>query len=83
MFTQKLAEVVTEIDNSTKRGLLDWERTEYKRSFQVSFPNYSVRITETDSDVPEAVDYTIQIFDNEGQLIDQGRIPVRGVNYRG
>jgi hypothetical protein len=90
MSLSKLAIIIEKIHEQTISGKLEWEQTEKNGVFQVSFPNYSIRMSShpsTESD--DTQDYIISIYDSNGLLLESAsdlelieQIPGNGAAYR-
>jgi hypothetical protein len=66
----KIATVVKRLHDKTNRGDVRWEQTSKEGIFRAAFPGYSVLILPRDA--PEgAIDYVVQIFDDEGALLEE------------
>ncbi|MGD9616870.1 MAG: hypothetical protein AB7H90_17300 [Alphaproteobacteria bacterium] len=78
-YTQILHLLVEQTDN----GKLDWKETGNESAFLVSFPNYSLMLSEKkarDSDMP---DYVISIINSEGKTVDEFSDVSLGTEYSG
>jgi hypothetical protein len=55
----------------TQAGEVDWKVSPLNEAFQLSFRNKSVRIRKAESEVaPDAFDYTLEILNFNGQLVE-------------
>lgn len=67
----KLWSLVKRLAENTSAGSRDWEVTPSPKAFQTSFPEYSVRIVETESLESPEPDYMITLYDKDGRLIER------------
>lgn len=70
MSDEKIIEIIKRIYNKTNEGLIEWEPTERSIDYQVSFSNYSIRMsiaTRSDGDY----DYIIKIINDYGDIIEE------------
>ncbi len=68
MSMEKLASLVTKLLLLTDKQKLQWEQTESSSVFQVSFPEYSIRIFPRQG--REGTDYHIAVLNSDGDVID-------------
>jgi hypothetical protein len=72
MADKRLEELILRLQKKTAEGKISWERTARTGVFQAAFPNYSVQISRRQNrDDPEAVDYLLRVYDEDGQLIEE------------
>lgn len=69
----KYYRLINSIFKKTRDGSMSWEETDEDDVFQVSFPDYSLRISRvpTRSQDPDGEDIILRIYNNEGKLIDE------------
>jgi hypothetical protein len=60
----KLLKLLQQIEQKSSAGELTWELTAKKNSFQVSFPSFSIEVTQY-NDI-----YELRIINSEGQVVD-------------
>lgn len=65
MAVPKLVELVARLYRKTKQNKINWEKTIEEDVFQTNFPGFSVRLFPKDGDM------YLQIYNDEGLLIDQ------------
>jgi hypothetical protein len=74
MQSEKYRQLVDKLAAKTDRHQLEWKEGAYPGSFQVSFPNYSLILSEKiqseDFNIPPP-DITMSIIDMSGSLIDE------------
>lgn len=68
--TTKYFDLLDRLVEQTNGGNLKWEETVENRSFMVSFPNYTIRVSQEDGE-NDMTDYVISIINNEGSVIDR------------
>jgi len=74
---EKMWNLISKLDEMTGKEKLDWKTTQGKRSFQVDFEKFTVRISEEDrpqegEDYDQIVqDYVISVFDGTGTLVER------------
>lgn len=72
MSYQKIVNLTKKIYQKSNDGSITWEATEQKNTYQVSFSDYSVRITKLPSkDFPDSDDYIIQIINSSGDIVEE------------
>lgn len=77
MFKARRIELLESLRLKTNDGSLKWKETAEEGVFQISYPKYSVQISDGPSTMPsagsDAVDYVIKIYNQEGNIADQFR----------
>lgn len=68
MSDSKIVRIIQGVIRQTNAGKIDWEVTESEDTFQASFPNYSIRLSYTESNMGK--DYWLTIINNEGLVIE-------------
>ncbi len=68
MADDKLVKLVKGLDKQTAAGKINWESSDRVGVFQVSYPNYSIRIGIKDRG--DAEDVWISIIDNIGDVVE-------------
>ncbi|WP_440058761.1 hypothetical protein [Pseudomonas fragariae (ex Marin et al. 2024)] len=68
MADDKLVKLVKGLDKQTAAGKINWESSDRVGVFQVSYPNYSIRIGVKDRGGAE--DVWISIIDNIGDVVE-------------
>jgi len=68
MSNTKIVRLIQGIVKQTEAGKINWEVTESEEVFQASFPNYSIRLSYTASDM--GTDYWLTIMNDEGSVIE-------------
>lgn len=68
MSDSKIVRLIQGIVRQTNAGKIDWEVTESEEVFQASFPNYSIRLSYTTSNM--GTDYWLTIMNDEGLVIE-------------
>ncbi len=66
----KMPMLIERLVDKTNRGELNWEVTSQEDVFQVSFPEFSIRLFPIQRDETR-IDYALAIFDQEQKLIDE------------
>ena len=82
-------QLIDRVFEKTHKGEVNWEATVMENEFQISFPNYSIRITKEERQrthifdmEPQAVEvYILKIYDSSGTSIEE--IDVSGFNLDG
>jgi len=69
MATKKELLFINKLLEKTKDGSISWKRTEKADVFQVSFPEYSIRLLWRRP--YEEIEYGIMIFNSEGNIISE------------
>ena len=69
MSYKKIGTIIQSLHEKTISGAITWEETEVDGTYQVSFPNYSVRIFSIKSSTDN--DYFIQIINEFGKVLDE------------
>lgn len=68
----KIHDLVQKLITRTDLAKVSWEITTTEGTYQVSFPNYAVRLFARPSQSnSEAVDYVLTLHDEEGRLVDE------------
>src|SRR5437868_15158281 len=67
----KYLQLLNRLVEKTQVGEIDWKETPASNAFQVSFPNYSVILSEAEREQDEAVDYVIEFVNSDGRTIDR------------
>lgn len=74
MSYEKVGKLIRSLHANTKAGSITWEETERHGTYQVSFPNYTIRLSNRvnpynpyDGDT----DYVIQIINGDGDVVDE------------
>lgn len=74
MSIEKIATIVNKLQLSTKKGSLQWEKTEKEAVYEVAFPNFTIRLSSqpTEEEVADIgdVDYVISIYDSSGTSVE-------------
>jgi hypothetical protein len=71
MAFEKYRQLIDELLSKTDQGRLQWQETAEPGSFQVSFPNYSVIISqESNPPLPQNWRYRLRILNAEGRGVD-------------
>ncbi|WP_116817757.1 hypothetical protein [Pseudomonas syringae] len=68
MADEKLIKLVTELNKQTSAGKVAWESTDLVGVFQVSYPNYSIRISSRERNDVE--DVFITIINSVGDVVE-------------
>lgn len=72
MSYNKIAVLIKKIHEKSTNGSIEWEGTEEEGTYQVSFSNYSVRIsTRFNPAYPDQSDQIIQIINSSGELVEE------------
>ena len=71
MSYEKMANLIYRLHAQTMRGSLQWLETEEEGVYQLSFPNYAVRVSTRDSEMHSGLDFLVSIYNLEGKLIDE------------
>jgi hypothetical protein len=75
MADQKMSELILLLHKKTHEGKVPWERTLDEDTFQATFKEYTLRLFSRPSREPEAEpdvkDYVLQIYNEEGALIEE------------
>jgi hypothetical protein len=66
----KLWDFIQRLRDRTTEGKVSWERTADEGVYQVSFPNYTVRIFSRPAG-EEEFEYVVQIVDQEGTVVEE------------
>jgi hypothetical protein len=71
MNRSRIMTLIQALSQQTKDGLISWEATTVEDTFQISFANYSVRISSRPTQAPDTfgMDYVLQIFNADGTTI--------------
>lgn len=70
MTNDKYYALVDRLISKTNQEAVDWKESGFPNGFQVSFPNYSLILSEQEDDVG-SVDYVVRIIDSNGTVIDR------------
>lgn len=72
--TAKLIKISNALLTQTKQGRLTWVPTNKLDNFEVSFPDYSVRISNKKGGplLPHFGQFEVEIYNNEGRVIETG-----------
>ena len=70
MRSEKYGQLIDRLIAKTNRGELDWKEGVYPKSFQVSFPKYSLVLRERDYTADFGREITITMLDMFGKVID-------------
>ena len=68
---EKLWQLVRRLAEKTAQGAVVWEATAAQNTFQTSFPQYSVRIVELDSQDYRSPAYMLEMLDGNGNVIER------------
>lgn len=68
MIESKIVRIIQGVVRQTNAGKIDWDVTEREDVFQASFPNYSIRLSYTESAM--GVDYWLTVLNDEGVVIE-------------
>lgn len=72
MSYQKIADIITKVYERTNANLVEWEATEQQNKFQVSFANYSLRISVKENSLdPDDNDYIIYVINSYGEIVEE------------
>ncbi len=66
---EKIWKLARLLHDKTAAGMIKWEQTPEKNSFQTSFPKHTVQISDDSGNW--GVRYTIAIFNEEGSIVEQ------------
>lgn len=66
----KYLQLLDRLIKKTEAGELKWEETAASNAFQVSFPNYTVILSEVESG-DDAIDYVVELVNSDGRIIDR------------
>ncbi len=70
MAYEKLTQLLLELIRNTELGNLKWEGTAADGVYQVSFPRFTVQLSERDPDRPDCT-FVLSILNSEGAEIEQ------------
>lgn len=70
MSANKYARMLQLLVEQTNSGKLDWKETGDESRFLVSFPSYSILISEEEGE-DDTMDYFISIVNSEGKTVDR------------
>lgn len=71
MSVAKIAQIVSKLVSATKDGKITWEETETEDVFQVSYPNYSIRLSIEPSQTEiDTYDVVISIYNEIGKKLE-------------
>jgi len=68
---EKVWQLVQRLAERTAQGAVVWEATASQNTFQTSFPQYSVRITELDKQDYRGPEYILEMLDGNGNVIER------------
>lgn len=68
MDNSKIIKVIKVLYAKTLAKEVHWDTTQRSNSFVVSFPNYSVELTEDNGEM--GIDYWLSIIDDEGETVE-------------
>jgi len=68
MSDSKIVRLIQGVVRQTDAGKIKWEVTETEETFQASFPNYSIRLSYSESNMGK--DYWLTIINDEGLVIE-------------
>lgn len=74
MSYEKVGKLIRSLHSTSKSGKIIWEDTEKDGTYQVSFPNYTIRIfSRINPYNPHDgnTDYVIQIINGDGDVVDE------------
>jgi hypothetical protein len=71
MISPKTIQLIYKLQSLTMQDLLCWKETVNDGVFQIAYPNFSVQIRKTDSEVYYNGDIIIQIFNENATLMEE------------
>jgi ketosteroid isomerase-like protein len=66
----KIERLIRQLLAKSNEGKVKWERTVDTGEFQAAFPGYSVRVHSRPSQYSDALDYFLELRDDEGELME-------------
>jgi len=70
MVNERIVKLIERLHQRTMDGKITWEQTNIEGVFQIAFPEYSLKISKSESSHDYSISIFLQIYNKDGILIE-------------